>query len=50
MLVLNMAYVLRRATLHRSMSIRDVVRVHVARDGMSWPLYAACIGSWQCFG
>ena len=49
MLCSNAAYVFRRSVLHSRMTPRSVLRAHTRRDGMSIPLFLACLFSWQCF-
>jgi hypothetical protein len=49
LLTANCAYVVRRSRLHTRLSTKDVVRMHLTRDGMSLPHFLACLLAWQCF-
>jgi len=44
----NAAYLFRRAVLHNKSPLR-LLRTHLSRDGMKFPLFIACILSWQVF-
>lgn len=45
----NVAYILRRSRLHKRLRPGDVVRMHTARDGMSFKHFVTCLLCWQVF-